>query len=324
MANPGLEACPVCKSELGGGSDYNPSQRTYFYTCHRCGKFICSWDAAINRFPHLSLSDGPRFSGAIRERFERVRFPPTQDYVLISDDEIELLLENSPAPFDVSTKARKFLAAMVRRTYVLGQEIRLASNFDLSLAYAGDLGEFNLLKEYCKDLGWIEVRGGSNFKVTPKGWEAFQQRPRIESAKCFVAMAFAEVMQKTFTEAIEPAVRDDCGFNCKRIDAKEYNGGVVDEIKAEIRESRFIVADVTQHRNGVYFEAGFADGLGIPVIWTCNDADAGNTHFDTQHLNQIRWKSHDDLRARLANRIRATIGKGPLKARDPIAMTAPV
>jgi hypothetical protein len=51
-------------------------------------------------------------------------------------------------------------------------------------------------------------------------------------------MSFAEVMKKTYSEAIEPAVRDDCGFDCRRIDAKEYNGGVVDEIKAEIRESR--------------------------------------------------------------------------------------
>jgi nucleoside 2-deoxyribosyltransferase len=89
----------------------------------------------------------------------------------------------------------------------------------------------------------------------------------------------------------------------------------MDEIKAEIRQSRFVIADVTHHRNGVYFEAGFADGLGVPVIWACDEKDADNTHFDAKHLNQIRWTSHDDLRERLKNRIIGTIGRGPLVPR---------
>ena len=45
-----------------------------------------------------------------------------------------------------------------------------------------------------------------------------------------------------------------------RIDAKEYAGGVMDEIISEIRRARFVIADCTQQRNGVYFEAGFAIG----------------------------------------------------------------
>jgi hypothetical protein len=38
---------------------------------------------------------------------------------------------------------------------------------------------------------------------------------------------------------------------------------------AEIRRSRFVVADYTGQRNGVYFEAGFGLGLGLVVIPTC-------------------------------------------------------
>jgi hypothetical protein len=51
-------------------------------------------------------------------------------------------------------------------------------------------------------------------------------------------------------------------------------------------------------------------GLDIPVIWTCRDDDGKNTHFDAEHFNQIRWKTFDELREKLTNRIRATIGKG--------------
>ena len=86
------------------------------------------------------------------------------------------------------------------------------------------------------------------------------------------------------------------------------------EIIARIKESRFVVADVTEHRNGVYFEGGFAMGMGLPVIWMCHEGDMKNAHFDTRQLNHIVWT--DDipkLRKDLANRILATIGKGPIR-----------
>jgi len=71
------------------------------------------------------------------------------------------------------------------------------------------------------------------------------------------------------------------------------------------------VIDLTGHRNGVYFEAGYAKGLGREVIWTCNEEDGKNTHFDADHFNQIRWNTPEDLKDRLTNRIRAVIGTRP-------------
>ena len=68
------------------------------------------------------------------------------------------------------------------------------------------------------------------------------------------------------------------------------------EIIARIKESRFVVADVTQHRNGVYFEGGYAMGMGLPVIWMCHQDDLQKMHFDTSHLNHIVWSDLADLR----------------------------
>ena len=90
-------------------------------------------------------------------------------------------------------------------------------------------------------------------------------------------MWFDASMTDAFTNGLKAALEDDCHYRCRRIDAKEYNGDVVDEIMAEIRESRFVVCDLTGHRNGVYFEAGFAMGLSIPTIWTCRDDDSHGT-----------------------------------------------
>ena len=64
---------------------------------------------------------------------------------------------------------------------------------------------------------------------------------------------------------------EDAGYQALRIDKKEDVVKIDDEIISEIRRSRFLVADFTQGndgaRGGVYFEAGFALGLGIPVIF---------------------------------------------------------
>jgi nucleoside 2-deoxyribosyltransferase len=78
-------------------------------------------------------------------------------------------------------------------------------------------------------------------------------------------------------------------------------------IVAEIRRSGLVVADFTGNRGGVYFEAGFAMGLGIPVIWTCRDTDINAVHFDTRQYNHIVWKEAGDLREQLQRRIEATI-----------------
>jgi hypothetical protein len=88
----------------------------------------------------------------------------------------------------------------------------------------------------------------------------------------------------------------------------------VDEIIAEIRRSRFLVADFTQGkdgaRGGVYYEAGFAHGMNIPVIFTAKKGEA-KPHFDTRQFNHIFWETPKELCERLANRISATIGDGP-------------
>jgi hypothetical protein len=105
-----------------------------------------------------------------------------------------------------------------------------------------------------------------------------------------------------------------------RVDQKEHINKIDDEIIAEIRRSRFVVADFTskeaEPRGGVYFEAGFAYGIAIPVIWMCRVDLIGSVHFDTRQFNHITWEGHADLYRKLRNRIGAVIGDGPLVQRS--------
>ena len=59
---------------------------------------------------------------------------------------------------------------------------------------------------------------------------------------------------------------EDCHYCCRRIDNRDFHGDVVDDFMAEIRESRFVVIDLTKNRYGRCFEVGFTMGLDIPNI----------------------------------------------------------
>lgn len=154
--------------------------------------------------------------------------------------------------------------------------------------------------------------------ITPKGWQAIEERPRASGDQGFIAMAFREDMNLAEL-AIRKAV-ESAGYRPLRIDRHEFLGGVMDEIVARIRESRFVVADLTHNRGGVYYEAGFAFGHGTVVIPTARadhlDGDPElKIHFDMQHLNVLRWEEDklDEFTTKLKFRIESAIGRGPLK-----------
>jgi hypothetical protein len=122
----------------------------------------------------------------------------------------------------------------------------------------------------------------------------------------FVAMSFAASLGNAYAEGLKLGI-EDCGYTAMRVDEKEHNKLIDDVIVAEIRRSKFLVADFTEHKNGVYFESGLMMGLGRPVIFTCRDDHFKNAHFDTSHYSHIKWTTPGDLREKLKRRIQATI-----------------
>lgn len=127
----------------------------------------------------------------------------------------------------------------------------------------------------------------------------------INTKKVFVAMWFDNSMKKT-RENINEAIKS-CGYEPMLIDMKEHNNQIVPEIFKEIEDSEFVVADLTGHRGGVYYEVGYAMAKGKAVILSCRDGE--DTHFDVAQINTIYWKDEEDLSERLVKRIRATVGE---------------
>ena len=90
---------------------------------------------------------------------------------------------------------------------------------------------------------------------------------------------FAPNREDIFSIGIKPAV-EALGYEALRVDTKPHNDKIDSKIIELLMKSRFVVADFTDQRNGVYYEAEFAKGLGLPVIQTCMNEDFNNMHFD--------------------------------------------
>ena len=126
------------------------------------------------------------------------------------------------------------------------------------------------------------------------------------SRDCFVAMWFDTSMEELYQCGIYKPLKD-IGFNPIRVDKVEHNDRIDHVIFDLIRRSRFVVADFTENRAGVYYESGFASGLGLPVIHTCRRADFEKRHFDVHTINTIVYDTVATLADGLRRRVMETI-----------------
>ena len=180
--------------------------------------------------------------------------------------------------------------------------------------------EVTFLLEYLRSKNWIIGREQDwedrvEYLVTADGHSYLEeQRTAPAYAQAFIAIWFDDSMDDAYARGIKQAV-ERCGYSPLRIDRTEHINKIDDEIIRELRRSRFVVADFTSGvggaRGSVYYEAGFARGLGIPVISTCRRDKLGDVHFDTRQYAHIAWDSPSELCDALESRIGAVIGEGP-------------
>ena len=176
-------------------------------------------------------------------------------------------------------------------------------------------GQINTLLEYLETKRWLTVKrflDGIECTVTVLGHERIAgEKERTQVRDAFVAMWFDEQMNDAYKKGIEPGIRD-AGFVPIRIDEKKDANRIDDDILDAITQSRFVVADMTHGSDGVrgsvYFEAGFARGHGLDVIYCCRRDCIDRLPFDTRQYHHIVWDTPRELRTELAERIRARIG----------------
>jgi predicted heme/steroid binding protein len=185
-------------------------------------------------------------------------------------------------------------------------EFNLAHDF--SLLYCEDQQEFFFYIKRARELGLLESTTSTGLRLTYSGWNRLKElsKTSIKSKQAFVAMWFDASLDSAWNDGFKPALKS-CGFDPMRVDLEEHNEKICDRIISEIRRSGLVVADFTGQRGGVYFESGFAMGLGIPVVRSCHKDDISTLHFDTRQYNHVAWETPSELKEKLENRIRAMI-----------------
>lgn len=209
---------------------------------------------------------------------------------------------------EISIKEKQEYAYLFSESF--GQVMYMVKEL-VALEYLGSVTD-ELVVGMNKSIQLLQIRA--------RGWQRIDElkkKPAGNLNQAFVAMWFHEDMQEIFDNGIRPAVKHDDATECIRIDYVEHNDKICDKIIAEIRRSKYVVADFTGNRGGVYYEAGFALGLGLPVIyigkhdWFFDEEgkprEDRDLHFDTRQYNHIFYKTPKDLKAKLTARIRATI-----------------
>lgn len=217
-------------------------------------------------------------------------------------------------PKTAQEKADRLLQALARplNSKHPGALVEIDPPTDYPWAYAADSNELSYYIDHLV-LAELVAKREDKYLLTVKGWERVEhlRESRATSKLAFVAMPFAEELNDLYEKAIKPGVTE-AGYEPIRVDREEHIGKADDYIISKIKESRFIVADLTGQRQSVYFEAGFALGMGLPIVWLCEDGDVQGLHFDIRQYNHLLWKrgEWEDLANRLRYRIDVTIGLG--------------
>ena len=183
--------------------------------------------------------------------------------------------------------------------------------------------EVEFLADFLNEKGWTRevIPQSLLLQLTVEGHSRVaDQQVAIQSSRAFVAMWFDESMDEAYQKGTKPAI-ENVGYEPFKINDKPDVDKIDDEIIGEIRRSRFLVADFTHGaqgaRGGVYYEAGFAYGLGLHVVRSCRKdiIDKNELHFDVRQHYHVVWETVDELRDGLEKRIRALIGQGPIRTR---------
>lgn len=294
--------CEVCGHAC---RELHTSRDAYILDCPRCGRFEITRTAAINFGRYRDdLKKVALLSGWIREQAVQGTLPQ------ISSEELDRILALPFPPYIQRMEA--YLKAAAKRQ---GSPNAYFDSMDpsfIAVSYSVDANELAAIRLHLVDEDLFAATGGNLCRVTGRGFiETDKLSANIASTfNGFVAMWFAEEMREIYATAFAPAIRA-AGYSPIRVDSIEHIGKIDDEIISQIRRAKFLVADFTGHRAGVYFEAGFGLGLGKPVIWTCRKDEIDQLHFDIRQYNCLVWDKAEDLRERLSVRISATIGDGP-------------
>jgi nucleoside 2-deoxyribosyltransferase len=98
-------------------------------------------------------------------------------------------------------------------------------------------------------------------------------------------------------------------IRAERADDIDHDGKITELILTRIRESEFLIADLTGERPSVYYEIGYAHALRKRVMIYRREGTP--VHFDLSVHNAPAYVDEADLKKQLTRRLTEAVGRSP-------------
>jgi hypothetical protein len=129
------------------------------------------------------------------------------------------------------------------------------------------------------------------------------------SKKVFIVMSFKHEYDDLY-DAYN-SVCNEFGFEAERTDQSTSLERITPRILDGIKRSAFVIADVTEKSLNVFYEIGFAEGIGRPVIITAKEGT--ELPFDIKDTPIVFWSTLKELKQKLHSvigEVKMKLGKG--------------
>jgi len=310
------EKCPVCRSEAKK-ENYDENSRLHRFDCIRCGIYeiehIELIELSNKDFNKLALSHW------IRTQNEKGYKPDLSNQIYTKEFFESLKLPN-PA-----VQADNLILYLGHAAVTHSKPVSTDYNYRLKLCAVmggSDLEDYKYIIEHLYNarlveldvdyLDAVDTNMDIEYRLTFEGWQKYEElkKGHSDSKQVFMAMKFCkdendptEILYKKF---LKEAV-DLTGLKLRRLDEMAKAGIIDNNMRVEIRKSCLLLSELTHDNSGAYFEAGFAEGMNIPVIYLCEKEkfDEHKTHFDTNHCTTIIWEKGKETEA--MEKLKATI-----------------
>jgi hypothetical protein len=297
------DVCPICLSIDGlpvtkSGNAANGFGDT-FHDCPSCGLFIVD---RCGKDDYLGPERNKTTAAARASLSHWVRQQPkTQNTIVVTEELIRAAVNRElplPNPSQLATNILRYIGDHTADTgeplETLAPDFRAsvgAVNLRFAIGIVHELFEARLLKAlFPPDAFWISAQ---DIELTLAGWNDYEaeKKGQISGNYGFIAL-------ETGDESLEPLIREHIKPSLANIgyDLVDYRdiskAGIIDNIlRVQIRDAAFVLVDLTHDNRGAYWEAGYAEGLGKPVLYICNKSkfDERSTHFDTNHCTTVQW-----------------------------------
>lgn len=304
--------CPICR-DISVNREISNGLRTYF-DCENCGYYEASSSVLATTLTldarRLSPVQYAALSHHVRLMCDQMEEAPLVTTETVKAEDLRL-----PSP---AIQASNIIRYFGDQLVASGEPARNPpKSFTAKVGAPNRAAALRIVRQL-GDTGILMITNRSfqstadepdGIDLSLQGWALWEKEKRGQFAGQygFMALKFGDEELDEFQRTVIKPTTLKLGFVLEDMRDAARAGLIDNVMRQKIRDAAFVLVDLTHANEGAYWEAGYAEGLGKPVLYLCKQSvfSEKGTHFDTNHCTTVMWdptegeKFADDLAATL-------------------------